>query len=158
MLRPLQLGDDAPWKRRYRAAAIVNAQLARGNPARGLVTSTQSGQYQLYAWDVRTGFLRQLTHKAEGVPAGTISHDGKYVYFLQDQSGNEMGHLVRMGWEGGEPQDLTPDLPPYSAFGMSMDRGGTMLGTVMSDESGFHLVTLPLNGSSAAFWWSAGCG
>lgn len=147
MLRPLQLDDDAPWKRRYRAAAIVNAQVARGNPARGLVTSTQSGQYQLYAWELGTGVLRQLTHTPEGVPAGTISHDGRYVYFLRDEGGNEMGHLVRMGWEGEEAQDLTPDIPPYSALGVSMDRGGRLLGTVISDASGFHLVKLPLNGT-----------
>jgi dipeptidyl aminopeptidase/acylaminoacyl peptidase len=122
----------------------VTAQPARGNPDRGLVTSTQSGQYQLYAWDVKTGTLRQLTWKSEGVPFGAISSDGRYVYYMQDKAGDEIGHLVRMPWEGGPVEDLTPEMEPYSAFGMSTSRDGNLIGTVLSNDSGFHLVVFPV--------------
>ena len=53
--KPLCLNDNAPWKQRYWAPTIAWAQLARSNPLRGLVTSTEAGQYQLYAWNVQSG-------------------------------------------------------------------------------------------------------
>ena len=54
MLKPLRLDDNAPWKQRYRAPMIAAAQLARSNPERGVVTSTETGKYQLYAWENET--------------------------------------------------------------------------------------------------------
>ena len=149
MPKPLRLDHNAPWKQRYRAAAIVTAQPARGNPARGLVTSTQSGQYQLYAWDLKAGALRQLTWKPEGVPFGAISSDGRYIYYMQDKAGDEIGHLVRMPWEGGSAEDLTPEMEPYSAFGMSTSRGGNLIGTILSNDSGFHLLVFPVGEGDA---------
>src|SRR5512139_2829109 len=98
-LKRLRLGDDAPWKRRYRVPTIISAQLVRANPARGLVISTVTGQYQLYAWNALSGVLRQLTYRPEGTSFGTISPDGSYVYYLMDKGGNEIGHFVRVPWE-----------------------------------------------------------
>ena len=147
-LRPLHLEHDAPWKQRYRAAAIVTAQIARSRPSRGLVTSTQSGQYQLYAWHVPTGDLRQLTYHPEGVAFGAISSDGHDVYYLMDKGGNEIGHLVRVSWYGGEAEDLTPGMAPYSAFGMSSSRAGNLLGCVLSNDSGFHLIVFPVEANT----------
>jgi len=66
MLKPLRVENDAPWKQRYRAATIAAAQVARSNPTRGMVSSTETGQYQLYAWSVPAGRLRQLTFSPEG--------------------------------------------------------------------------------------------
>lgn len=144
MLKPLRLDDNAPWKQRYRAPLIAAAQIARSNPDRGVVTSTETGKYQLYAWNVRGGGRRQLTHRPESTVFGTISPDGRYVYYLQDQSGNEIGHFVRVLWEGGEPEDITPTMAPYSSFGLSISRSGNMIGSIFSDEDGFHALVLPV--------------
>jgi dienelactone hydrolase len=149
MLKPLRLDDNAPWKQRYRAPIIAAAQIARSNPARGVVTNTETGQYQLYAWDVRDGGLRQLTHRPEGAVFGTISPDGRYVYYLQDEGGNEIGHFVRVPWEGGKPEDITPAMAPYSAFGLSISRTGNVIGSIFSDDNGFHATLLPVGPSSA---------
>ncbi len=149
MLKPLLLDDDAPWKQRYRAPIIAAAQLARSNPARGVVTNTETGQYQLYAWNVRDGGLRQLTHRPEGTVFGTISPDGRYVYYLQDEGGNEIGHFVRVPWEGGKPEDITPAMAPYSAFGLSISRAGNVIGSIFSDDNGFHAILLPVGPGSA---------
>jgi dipeptidyl aminopeptidase/acylaminoacyl peptidase len=54
--------------------------------------------YQLYAWDVPTGQLTQLTNRAEGVPLGVLSPDGRYVYYLDDRQGNEIGHFEKQIW------------------------------------------------------------
>ena len=138
MLKPLQLDYNAPWKKRFRAPVIAGAQVARSDPARGLVTGTTTGQYQLYAWDVPSNSLRQITHRPDGTVFGVLSPDGRYVYYMQDTGGNEIGHFVRIPWSGGEPEDITPSMPPYSAFGLSISRTGNMIGGTFSDDGGFH--------------------
>src|SRR5262249_21048723 len=84
MLREPQLDNSAPWKQRFRAPVIASTQIARLAPTRGLVVSNRSGVYQLYAWDVPSGELRQLTSRPEGVSSGVISQEGRYVYYLND--------------------------------------------------------------------------
>ena len=115
MLKTIDLTKNAPWKQRFRAEMILWSQLAYLAPGRGLVGMSKSGNYQLYTWDVPTGTLRQLTTRPDGVFLGFISPDGRSVYYLQDEGGNEIGHWVRVPYEGGEPQDITPDMPPYSS-------------------------------------------
>jgi len=138
MLKPLLIDDNAPWKQRFRATEISVAQIARANPARGIVTHSESGHYQLYAWDVVSNSLRPLSSRPEGVMFGMISPDGRFIYYLKDNDGNEIGHFVRVPFDGGEPQDITPEMPPYSAFGMSSSRAGNMLSSCISNSEGFH--------------------
>jgi dienelactone hydrolase len=137
MLKPI-VDRNAPWKQRFRETVIAGAQIAGAKPDQGLVTSTQSGQYQLFAWNVSSNSLLQLTFNPDGTVFGLLSPDGRYVYYLEDKNGNEMGHFVRIPWIGGEPEDITPDLPPYSAFGLSMSRTGNILGGTFADDNGFH--------------------
>ena len=144
MLKTPLFDKNAPWKQRFRAPHVAWAQLARGNPVRGLAVSTSSGHYQLYAWDVLTNELRQLTSRPEGVPFGTLSPDGRYIYYLQDSGGDEIGHFVQIPFAGGAPRDITPQRPPYSAFGISASRAGNLLGTTVSDSDGFHTLVLPV--------------
>ena len=144
MLREVSLADDAPWKQRFRAQTILGTQIARAAPQRGLVTSNRSGVYQLCAWEVPSGELRPLTHRPEGVLSGWISPDRRYVYYHHGQRGNELGHFVRVPFEGGAPQDLTPDLPPYPTFGMHISRAGNMVAFPLADATGYHLCCLLL--------------
>jgi len=137
-----QLEDNAPWKRRFRAPVIVWTQIAPANPARGLVINNASGKHQLYAWDVPSGALRQLTERPAGIRFGLLSGDGRYVYYLDDQQGNEIGHFVRIPFEGGEAQDLTPGLPPYSALDFAASGSGSHFGFVAADADGFHIYSL----------------
>lgn len=141
-----QLDDNAPWKQRFRASSISSTQLASAAPDRGLVVSNQSGKYQLYAWDVPTGNLRQLTDRPTGLMIGSIAPDGRYVYYLDDQEGNEIGHFVRIPFEGGAPQDLTPDLPPYSSL-FCISQAGDQIGFAAADAEGFH-ITIIENGQN----------
>jgi hypothetical protein len=88
-----QLDNSDPWKQRFRAPAIAGARIARLNPTRGLVVTNRSGVYQLYAWDVSSGELRQLTNRAAGVGHGVISPDGGHVYYFEDTRGDEIATL-----------------------------------------------------------------
>ncbi len=73
MLNEPRLDDNAAWKQRFRAPVIHWTQVAEGAPDRGLAASNKSGISQLYAWDVRTGELRQLTDRPKGQVFGSLS-------------------------------------------------------------------------------------
>ena len=115
MLKTLKIKENSNWKQRFRAHSIRWAQIAPKNPGRGLVCSDQDGIWQLYAWNPRTGELSQRTDLPAGVVDGLLSADGETIYYLQDEGGSEIGHFVRMPYEGGLPEDITPDMAPYNA-------------------------------------------
>jgi dipeptidyl aminopeptidase/acylaminoacyl peptidase len=150
MLKELRVDDTAPWKQRFRAPVILWTELARAAPTRGLAASNKSGVYQLYAWDVPSGELRQLTDRPEGQLFGTLSSDGRYVYYLQDEQGNEIGHYVRVPFEGGEPEDITPNMPLYSPWGFAVSQAGNLIGLTVADPDGFHLYCINF-GTDGAF-------
>ncbi|HEY1349186.1 MAG TPA: prolyl oligopeptidase family serine peptidase [Ktedonobacteraceae bacterium] len=146
MIKKPQTEPDALWKQRYRVKALRGPQIARRKPSRGLVVSSESGTGQLYAWDVPSGQLTQLTHRPEGTFSGYLSPDGSFVYYLQDQGGNERGHYVRLPWEGGEEQDITPQLPPYSAlYRCAVSENGAVFAFTPTQEQGFPLYCLDLH-------------
>ena len=144
MLADLQLDDSAPWKQRFRAPVAVWTHLAPANLRRGLVVSNASGKYQLHAWDVVSNALRQLTDRPTGILDGVLSGDGRYIYYLDDRQGNEIGHYVRIPFGGGEPQDITPDLPPYSSWFCASTGSGGHFGFLVADAEGqsiYHMDT-----------------
>ena len=103
---------SAPWTERFRVPLIRGVDVAANAPTRGLVAINVSGTFQLHAWDVRSGRLRALTNRAAGTIAGAISPDGRFVYYHDDAGGNELGHFVRIPFEGGSPTSITPGVPP----------------------------------------------
>ena len=98
----------------------------------------------MYAWHVPTGKLTQLTDRSEGVLFGRLSPDGRHVYYLDDEQGNEIGHHVRVSFEGSEPQDVTPDMPPYSSFGLAISQASNLLGFTRADPDGFKTYCMDL--------------
>ncbi len=140
----LPAASDAPWVQRFRAPTVLWTGLAKAAPTRGLAASNQSGVYQLYAWDVRSGQLRQLTNKPQGVVFGSISPDGCYVYYFDDESGNEIGHWVRVPYEGGDPQTIAPDIDPYSTFFLGFSQHGRTLGFTAATHDGFKMYVMSL--------------
>ncbi|MCO5208130.1 MAG: prolyl oligopeptidase family serine peptidase [Caldilinea sp.] len=133
------------WQQRFFVPMVVGAQVAHGNPARGMAISTAAGgQGQLYAWERATGALRQLTDAAHGQWEGWLDPLGRHVYHHQDVDGTELGHLVRVPFAGGAPEDTTPDLPPYTLRGMGFSGDGRRLALDAVSEAGFQLVVVPL--------------
>jgi dipeptidyl aminopeptidase/acylaminoacyl peptidase len=147
---------DAPWKRRFRATSAYGVQIASGAPARGLAVSDQTGFTQLYAWNVATGALRQLTTRPEGVGLtgdtvvnSALSPDGDYVYYLNDQQGDEIGHFVRLPYRGGATMDITPDLPPYVGLALDFSRDGSRLGFTAIVNGEYRIYTLTVGPDGA---------
>jgi dienelactone hydrolase len=130
--------DDAPWKRRFRAWRVYGSSIAADNPGRGLVFSNRSGMNQAHAWDTASGEIRQLTQRPNGLAVAYLDPLGKHVYYLEDLAGNELGHIVRIRWEGGDPEDLTPEVPPYALGGMRVSRDGSRFGFTTATRDGFQ--------------------
>jgi dipeptidyl aminopeptidase/acylaminoacyl peptidase len=141
---PATTDVEAPWMQRFRVERILWSALAEEQPARGLAVSNRTGRYQLYAWEVPQGQLRQLTDRPEGVLSGFIDSLGRHVYYLDDTSGNEIGHLVRVPFGGGEAEDISPGLPPYSTYGGVVSATGNRLAFTRADADGFTLTAIDL--------------
>src|ERR687886_3027264 len=144
MAAELRVDDAALWKQRFRAPVVLWTTIARNAPSAGLAVSNRSGAHQLYAWDVPTGDLTQLTDRPEGILFGILSPDGRYVYYRNDRQGSEIGHFVRIPFAGGAPQDVTPDLPSYSPAGFAISQAGNRIGLTVADPEGYHLYGLDL--------------
>jgi dipeptidyl aminopeptidase/acylaminoacyl peptidase len=134
------------WRQRFRVPQMWAAQLAGGRPDRGLLVASQDGStIQLHAWDVPGGQLTSLTEARHGVATGWLDPTGAYVYYLRDEDGSEIGHLVRVPFEGGEAQDLTPALTPYAVRGVGFDASGGTLGVNPVNDDGYALYVLDLS-------------
>ncbi len=147
-MKPLNLDPYAPWRQRYRQPIVLAAALARRNAQRGLAFTNISGIFQLHAWDTRDNTLAQRTFKPAGVLFGGISPDGRWIYYLNDEGGNEIGHLVRIPFEGGDPEDLTPDLPPYASWAVTESLSGGFIGLTAANADGFSMFVLPKDSSA----------
>lgn len=125
---------DEPWKERFRAHKVHWTLPSPLDRRRAVAMSDRSGVSQLYAWDVATSELRQLTDRPGGTVFGQISGDGRHILYLDDEGGRELGHWVRVPFGGGPAEDLTPDLPDYASFDLCPRRGGAeVLFTAASD-------------------------
>jgi dienelactone hydrolase len=144
----LETAATAAWKQRFRVPSLRDTQVAAAHPTRGLVISNRSGVNQLYAWDVPTGAWRQLTNDPGGVWHAVLSADGRFIYYMDDPDGDQVGQFVRLPYEGGPPELLTPDLPPYSAL-PRLSLSGNLFGFIAADARGFHLYALPLGPGQA---------
>lgn len=138
-MKELNLSPEAPWRQRFHATDILSAVVARQNPERGLVCTNKDGIYQLYAWDIPSNELTQVTHQPAGVYLGIISSDGESIYYLKDDGGNEIGHFVKVPFAGGDAKDISPDLPPYSSFSIFQSRTGNVLGFMAAGKDGFKI-------------------
>ena len=127
---------DAPWKQRYRLPRLAALQVARRNRDRALVLSDQTGVLQAFALDLRSGELQQMTDAPAGSVLAMISPDGRSVFALDDEGGNEVGHWTRRPIEGGAVLDLTPDLPPYSSWVIAASDASDLVAIGVSDDDG----------------------
>jgi len=135
------LGAAQPdWAQRYRLKRVQVVDFARETPSAVLVSSNETGVFQLYSWDLATGKSAQLTNDPTGKSGGSVSPDGKWVYYLKDTRGSEVGAYVRVPFAGGPEELLTQNLPAYSGGGMAFDRGGRFLVFGHSDNKGFRFT------------------
>ena len=82
------------WERRFRAPILSFPSWAADAPDRLVMASTESGTYQLHAWDRATGARRQVTFDPVGVLDGRPTADGQRRRLVPRRDGRRDG-LVR---------------------------------------------------------------
>jgi dipeptidyl aminopeptidase/acylaminoacyl peptidase len=135
---------EATWKRRFRAPVVMFPTWARERPERLLYLSNAGGKFEVHAWDQRTGETRQVTDRTEGTGyRGSRRLDplGEWIWWFDDEKGNELGRWVREPWQGGKRATIAPQLAPaYSgriaihSGGPAIDGGFAVIARSRSDE------------------------
>jgi hypothetical protein len=88
------MSDTPAWERRFRAPILSFPAWADQDPDRLVVASSESGSYQLHAWDRPIGRRRQVTFDPVGVLEGRPTRDGSGVVWFRDETGDETGTFV----------------------------------------------------------------
>ncbi|MXX25076.1 MAG: S9 family peptidase [Caldilineaceae bacterium SB0668_bin_21] len=149
MKSPLQLEDNAPWRQRFRCNSLGYVYVAPNDPSRGIVHASMQGPTkQTFAWDTTSGDLRPLLPRNETPSYGWLGPNGDFLYYLQDDKGSELGHIVRVPYAGGPAEDLTPELPPYTLRGFDISRDGACLAfdAVYDGYYWFYCIALESDG------------
>lgn len=133
------------WEQKFYSQSFLWMYRARNFPSRVVVPVNSSGKYQLETRDFETGFRRQLAKSPQGSIFGSISPSGKFIFYLDDKGGNEMGHFVREPFGGGKKVDITPALPPYFAYEVSSDYADERLCFCASVKDKNHIYLVKIN-------------
>jgi dipeptidyl aminopeptidase/acylaminoacyl peptidase len=132
---------EAIWRRRFRAPTVSMPAWARDRPERLLYASNAEGKWELYAWDRERDTHRQVTDRPEGTVHGTLDPAGEWVWWFDDEKGNEFGRWVREPFEGGAgPEPVAPSLPPAYGSGLSFGPRFAVIGSSTEDGSRIDVV------------------
>ncbi|MFF0751436.1 prolyl oligopeptidase family serine peptidase [Streptomyces sp. NPDC004267] len=134
---------DAPaWQQRFRAPRVSLPEWAEEAPDRSLFVSNATGTFELYAWDRATGAQRQVTDRPNGTTDGTLSPDGRWIWWFADTDGDEFGVWMRQPFAGGADEPAVPGLDASYPAGLALGREGTVVVGRSTDEDGstVHLL------------------
>jgi len=100
----------ARWQARFRAPRVSLPDWARDAPHRSLYSSDVSGVVEQYAWDRDTDTHRQVTDRANGTLAATLTPDGETIWWFADTDGDEFGVWMTQPFTGGPDTVALPEV------------------------------------------------
>ena len=132
------------WERRFRAPRVGLPDWARDAPDRTAVIATADGVLEVHSWDQSSGALVQATRRKEGTASATIDPAGQYLWWFDDQDGDEHGVWRRQRFGSGPETDLEDPvgLPAAYPSGLAIGRDGVAVIGRTDDEYGaeIHVV------------------
>lgn len=131
------------WEKRFRAPRVSLPEWAEDAPDHSLFVSNATGTYELYSWDRSSGEQRQVTDRPNGTTDGTLTPDGRWIWWFDDSDGDEFGVWMRQPFPGGQDTEAVPGLAPSYPAGLALGRGGrTVVVGRSTDEHGssVHVV------------------
>ena len=137
-----------PWEARFRAPRTLWVRMADRRPERAIACTNVTGVYQVHRWQVGEPVGEAMSAFPTGKSAAWISPDGEWVVWHADRAGDEVGHFVAVPWSGGEPIDLTPDLPGYASFAAGFGPDGTFGASIIGSDR-VQLAVVPFPPGSA---------
>lgn len=139
--------DTMPiWERRFRAPTLSMPDWSPNAPDRIGYESTESGVWQVHAWDAATGMRRRVTGHPVGVITGSVSLDGEQVLYWQDETGDESGQWYAQPFHGGEARPFLEGVPVGWNEGFAQAPG--IVAASVSDRDGFA-VYVAIDGGPA---------
>lgn len=139
--------DTMPiWERRFRAPTLSMPDWSPNAPDRIGYESTESGVWQVHAWDAATGMRRRVTGHPVGVITGSVSLDGEQVLYWQDETGDESGQWFAQPFHGGEARPFLEGVPVGWNEGFAQAPG--IVAASVSDRDGFA-VYVAIDGGPA---------
>jgi dipeptidyl aminopeptidase/acylaminoacyl peptidase len=133
-----------PWEQRFRAPSVGFPRWARDAPDRLVFSSNESGAWQVYASDRRTGLRRQVTDDPIGVAGGAPTPDGSGVVWFHDATGDEVGHWVVAPFEQGDPRPLMPGVEDAWTTGLCLGDSLVVAGT--ATDGGYSVFVVEGDG------------
>jgi dienelactone hydrolase len=129
------------WKARFRAARMTLPDWAADAPQRCLYASNASGTVELYTWDRDTDATRQVTNRPDGTRVGAVDPGGDWVWWFDDEGGNEFGVWRRQPFEGGATETAVAGLEPSYPAGLALGRDGlAIVGRSTDDGTSVHVA------------------
>ena len=125
------------WERRFRAPTLSMPDWSPHAPERIGYESTESGVWQVHAWDAATGMQRLVTDHPVGVITGALTPDGEHVLYWQDETGDESGRWYAQPFHGGEARPFLEGVPRGWNEGFAQAPG--VVAATISDRDGFAL-------------------
>jgi len=158
--KPSARPDDAPaWERRFLAPSLAFPVWARDEPDRLALSTSESGSWQIYAWDRAAGTRRRATDNPIGVfagydeAAGFPTPDGSRLVWFEDTTGDEIGRWLTAPFGGAgdgsgdePPRPLVDGVPDAWSEGVAVGRRAVVVAT--SGDDGFA-VWVSLGGTPA---------
>ncbi|MDE3094433.1 MAG: S9 family peptidase [Chloroflexota bacterium] len=137
----------AAWRRRFLAPSVSTPLWALDAPDRLMYRSNASGKWELHTWDRTTGVRTQATERPEGTLQGAIDRTGKWVWWFDDERGNELGRWMIQPFAGGEARVAAPDVPQAYTTGLTPCRSFAVMGLSLM-ESGTRVYIVQLGARS----------
>lgn len=134
------------WEQRLRAPVVSMPDWSPHAPDRIVYESTESGVWQVHAWDAATGARRRVTEHPVGVVTGSVSVDGTRVLWWQDETGDESGRWYAQPFAGGDAHPFLDGVPVGWNEGFAQAPG--VVAASISDRDGFA-VYVSIDGGPA---------
>jgi dipeptidyl aminopeptidase/acylaminoacyl peptidase len=133
------------WERRFRAPRVGLPDWARDAPERAAVVASVDGVLEVHSWDRTSKALVQATRRKEGTASATIDPAGEFLWWFDDQDGDEYGVWRRQPF-GSEPDTDAEDpigLPAAYPSGLAIGRDGVVVVGRSDDDFGaqIHVIT-----------------
>ena len=135
-------GSGPAWRERFDRERMLAVYPAREDPDRVVAVVKRGKEVEFVAVELSTGNRERLGPAPAAYADGYwTAADGRAVFRVDDPTGSELGHLVRLGVDGAGP-DLTPDWPDYTIRGGEAGADGRLHVAATVDASGFTLALI----------------
>ena len=127
----------AVWEQRFRAPISFLPAWSPSSPDRCVYASTESGVWQLYAWQPASDQRRRVTDSVVGVIDGMPTFDGEGVLWFDDETGDESGRWLVQPFAGGPSEPFLAGVPDGWSEGLAQAAGVVAAG--ISNREGFSV-------------------